>query len=285
MKGENMQDPEFEEAKSKPVHIHTDFYTKTAKDVSGSAMTQLPVRIVMVLVACLGVYCLYLAGMWFINLDKASAMQNVSVSIMKPKEKDGIAMADIEVSNLNAFPIKNVAISYNISALDSNDLGSGKVTLTQTVPAGDSRVFPEVKLGSVNGKPRRMHSELADLEFGQTPKISPELAAQFAQAAASKDSESMEAFEAIVAQAPDLEPGWVGLGQAQAANSSYEKAIDTFKKAISMDPNDANAHYGLAMAMFYDQDKDGARKAIAEALRLAPEDPQIQAASKQMSAK
>ncbi len=278
-----MQDSEFEDKDKAPeeVHIHTDFYTKTAKSSSGS---QWPIKIVTGLVGCLAIYCLYLGVMWFINLDKSSAMQNVSVSIMKPKDKDGNAFADIEINNLNPFPITNVIISYDISAADGNNLGSGKVTLEQAIPAGDSRVFPEVKLGSVNGKPRRMHSELADLQFTQTAKITPELAAQFAQAAASKDRESMEAFEAIVAQAPDFEPGWVGLGQAQAANAQYEKAVDTFKKALTMDPNDANAHYGMALAMFYDQDKDGAKKAIGEALKLAPGDPQIQAASKQMNA-
>lgn len=281
-----MQDSEFEDSNkdkaAEPVHIHTDFYTKTAQDAAGSAMTKLPLRIVMVLVAGLGVYCLYLGVMWFINLDKASAMQNVSVSVMKPRDKDGIALADIEIVNLNPFPINNVVISYDISASDKNVIGNGNVTLEQKVPAGDSRMFTEVKLGAVTGKPRSMHSGLVDLQFGTAPKISPELAAQFAQAAAAKDKESQEAFESIVSQAPDFEPGFVGLGQAQAANGQYEKAVETFKKALAMDPSDANAYYGMAMAMFYDQDKDGARKAIADALRLAPDDPQIQAASKQL---
>lgn len=283
-----MQDSEFEDkdqpSESVRPHIHTDFYTKTAKDVSGSAMTKAPMRIVMVLVAGLGVYCLYLGIMWFINLDKASAMQNVSVSVMKPKEKDGVAVADVEIVNLNPFPVNNVVISYDISGSDNSVLGSGRVTLEQMVPAGDSRVFSGIKLGAVSGNPRRMHSELADLEFTQTAKISPELSAQFAQAAAAKDRESMEGFEAIVQAAPDFEPGYVGLGQAQAANEQYEKAVATFKKALTMDPNDSNAYYGMAMAMYYDQDKDGARKAIAEALKIAPADPQIQAASKQINA-
>jgi Flp pilus assembly protein TadD len=72
----------------------------------------------------------------------------------------------------------------------------------------------------------------------------------------------------------------VTIGQVRDRMGDAEEALDWFQKAIDRSPDLVSAHIGVAMALAGLHDAAGAREALANARRMAPNDPFLETAAK-----
>jgi len=253
--------------------ITTDFFVHQAEEISAPVTKSAPVRIIMAVVIAAVLYGLFQVAMFFINYDKNTAMKNVEVRLQKPVVRNGEAFLTVDIYNYNPAPIRDTTFSYQIVSTTGAEIAGGKLTVDGVIPAGDSRTFAELKLGTVQGQPGRMRAELADVNYGPKPNLTAGQSMKFSEAAGMKDKDAVEAFKELVQVAPTFGPAYVGLGLALAANNEFDLAVKAYEKALKIDADDANAHYNLGVALFYKGDKEGARKQFEEAAKLEPTDP------------
>jgi tetratricopeptide (TPR) repeat protein len=264
--------------------IRTHFFDNQAQEMSKSPLSSGPIRLVAVIIALAACYGLYQAGMYFFNYEKISAMKNVQVTFEKPTVKDGVAYVNVLVENFNPAPVSNTQIKYTILNNVGKEILTGKLAIPAMIPPGDFRSFGDLKLGATNDKAQKMQAELFDIKYGPKPNLTPELMGSFVQAASMDDKDAIQPFQHFVEQAPNFAPGFVELGLSYAANGNFGEAIKNYKKAISIDDNNADAHYNLGVALFYQHDLPGARKELAKAHALAPDDSVITASLEQAKA-
>ncbi len=253
--------------------IKTDFFAHQAQEISTPLSKSAPVRLILAVFALGVLYGLYQGIMFFFNYDKNMAMKYMEVRLQKRVVRNGEAFLSVEILNYNPAPVRDTAFNYQIVSPTGSEVAAGKVTVDGVIPAGDSRTFTDVKLGAIPGQPGRMRAELADVNYGPKPSLTPALSIKFAEAAALKDMEAVDAFKELLGQASEFGPAYVGLGQALAANEEMDLAVKAFEKALKIDTDNANAHYNLGVALFYKGDKEGARKQFEEAAKLEPTDP------------
>jgi tetratricopeptide (TPR) repeat protein len=265
--------------------IRTNFLAHQAEETSKPMSKQAPMMVLLV-VLCLGLcYGLYQCVVYYINYDKNVAMKYVEVRLEKPEQKDGSAYVSVVIQNYNPQEIKDTTFNYKITASDGALLASANVTIPNVVPAGELRTFSQVKLAPLKGQAAHMYADLVDLHLGPKPNLTPEHANKFIEAAALKPENAVADLTEFVKHEPEFEPGYVRLGQALLASNDNEHAIKAFEKAIKLNGEDANAHYHLGVAYFYKPDKEAARKELEQAAQLAPDDPIITGALKQVGSK
>jgi tetratricopeptide (TPR) repeat protein len=81
----------------------------------------------------------------------------------------------------------------------------------------------------------------------------------------------------IAACARPASPGPIAAGVAAALEGRWDEAARYWTAAVESDPRSAAAHNNLAIALERAGDWDGAGREYDEALRLAPENPDIKA--------
>jgi len=256
--------------------IKTNFLDKQAEQNATSIFQSLPMQILMA-IAALGLMAIaWKSADFFINLDKNNAVKNVLVTLMHPTLRDGVAIVDVTMKNLNPRSISKLGFRYNILGQSGATVDTGVVTIPGTVPAGDARTFTNVKLGPLTDNSARMQAELVDLTLG--PKITLPAAQQsrFTELAGLKSEDKVEPFKQFVADCPDFVPGYIELGRADMATNNLDDAIAVLKKAVQLDPKDGNTHYHLAVAYQRDGQKAQASEELHKALDLLPEDPDVQ---------
>lgn len=238
--------------------------------------------VVLILLGIGALFGLYKLVDYVFNMDKLAAMKSVQVNLRHPSQVNGLAFIDVEVQNFNPAPIRNLTIKYNILDKTGNSTKESIFTLEGSIPAGDSRVFPHVALGSIGAG--RMQSEIADLRYGPKPVLSPELSAKFTNLAASDPKSSLESWADFVKATPEFPSGYVRLGHSLAANDQLDNAIKAYEKALKMDPDDANAHYCLGVAYFFQKDNARAKQEFEAATKLDPDDPAAKESLKRLEA-
>lgn len=262
--------------------IRTNFFDKQAEELSKPASKRGPIQIVLIIIGLAVAYGLYQLAMYFMNYEELSAMKNIEVSFQKPMQKDGAAIVSAVVDNYNPFVIKDIAVKYTILNRAGKEIAQGKIVIPNSVPAGDSRSFANIKLENVSEDAGRMQAELVDVQLGKKPELSADAQAKFVEAAVMQDKDSLELFKEFVATNGNFAPAYVDLGLAYAANGDFANAMASYKKAIQIDPNDANAYFNLGISNYYKRDFAEARKAFEQAQKLAPDDPAITDAIKQL---
>lgn len=258
-------------------HIKTSFMDRQAREISTPLLQQGPVRIALAIVVIGILFGGYNLVMFFMNMEKNSAIGNVAVNLKDPDLQDGVARVDVAVSNLNATSIDHIQFKYTISGPDGSAAATGNTSIADQVPAGASHTFRHVKLGPLQGEAARMKAEITDLHLGPKPALAAGLDSRFSEILLLKGAEAVGAFKEFTGQAPKFAPGFIGLGRAYLAENNDKDAKEAFQKAVEIDPKDADAHYQLGLVMLRMKERDAAEKEIGAAYELAPNDPDIQA--------
>jgi tetratricopeptide (TPR) repeat protein len=255
--------------------VKTNFFVNQAKSSELPAWRTTPFKIVIAVLAILAAWGVYQGVMLFLNFDNIKAAQNVDAHITKIKtNEDGGTIVNIKIKNDNPAPIKNLVLQYTILDAKGSTLKSDSIKVAGSVPAGDTRVFSEIDLGSLKEKPDKITDEkILNLAYGPKPKIKERLVDRFVEASDMPDKESFGAFDELTQDLDDFPPALIGMGKAYAARGDYKRALAQFDKALENDPENANAHYYKAVALYYSDKKADAKKEMDKALELAPDDP------------
>lgn len=94
---------------------------------------------------------------------------------------------------------------------------------------------------------------------------------------AGRHQQALERLESVLAAQPDHVDARLNLGLAQLALNRLSEAETSFRAVLARAPDYAEAHAGLARVAQRRNDPDAARLEAAEAIRLAPNDPEIRA--------
>jgi tetratricopeptide (TPR) repeat protein len=89
---------------------------------------------------------------------------------------------------------------------------------------------------------------------------------------AGKPAEAEDIFKQVIAAAPQLPDGYLGLGMAQMRNGKPDAAEHSLAKAIAIDPRTPGAHMFLGIAQFQMNKLDAATASLVEETRLQPDD-------------
>lgn len=255
--------------------LKTNFFSnQAASSTTGGAQAQV-FKVIIIGLGIATVYGLYVLGTYLMNYDNIEAAKNVDVHFEKPSMKENVALVNVQIINLNPAPIKHIKISYRIADPQDTTLKEGFVELPGQVPAGDRRTFSETSLGELKGVPSKLTPRLEALIYGPKPKLKDQQIDEFMKAASVKDKEALNDYKDLVEHLDDFAPAHVGLGRSYAAQGKFDDALKEYKRALEIDPLNANAHYYSAVALYYQGDKEGARKEIDQAATLAPDDPEI----------
>lgn len=255
--------------------LKTNFLANQSKGSTTGGATAQVFKFIVIALGIGACYGLYILATYLMSYDNVEAMNNVEVTFEKPKMRDGVAMVNVDVVNLNPAPIKHMKISYKIADATDSTLKEGQVELPGQVPAGDRRTFADTSLGEVKGHPAKLTPKLEALIYGPKPKLKDKYVDKFKAAAAVRDKDALETYEDLVSETEDFAPAYVGLGRAWAAKGKMEKALEWYKKALDIDPQNANAHFYSAVALYYLNKKEEAKKEIDAAMLIAPDDPEI----------
>lgn len=266
---------EDDEERTGETHIRTSFLDNQAQEIS-KPPPNMPLRIVGGLILCGVLIGLFQMVMYFVNLSKTTAVKNVATVLQNPILRDGTAMVDVDVDNLNPEPVSNVTMHWDILGPSGSPVASGTVSIPGSVPAGDTRLFRNVKLGPLTEQAQRMHAEAVDLKLGPKPALKADLANTFSDAAALKDEDKITAFQQFIKDAPDFVPAYVELARAYMSTHDYDKAASAMRTAIKLNPKDGNLHFHLALALQSNNEKKESIAELKKAYDLLPEDENIQ---------
>ena len=255
--------------------LKTNFFANQSKGSTTGGVSAQIFKFCVIAIGIAGAYGLYILVQYLLAYDNVEAMGNVDVAFEKPKIKDGVAVVDVDIVNLNPAPIKHMKISYRIADATDATIKEGVVELPGQVPAGDRRTFAETSLGEVKGHPAKLSPKLEQLIYGPKPKLKDKIVDKFKAAAAIKDKDALETYEDLIQETEDFAPAYVGLGRSYAAKGKYEDALKQYSKALEIDPQNANAHYYSAVVLYYLNQKEKAKKEIEQAMLIAPDDPEI----------
>ncbi len=264
--------------------VKTNFFVNQAKSSELSPWRTGPFKVIIACIAAGACYGLYQAAQMFMNFDSIKALDNVEANISKIRtDKNGDTTVSVKVDNFNPAPVKKISIHYELLDAKGNTLKSGSLKVDATVPAGDTRTFPDIALGVFTEKPDKIVQKKESVVYGPKPKLKDRLVDKFVEASSKPDKESFADFDDLTQDAEDFGPVLVGMGRAYAARADYKRAIVQYKKALEIDPEYANAHYYLAIALYYSNDKKNATKEMEQALTLVPDDPQYQESAKMLA--
>lgn len=269
--------------------LKTSFFENQSRTSTAPGVTGKVFQVIIIAIGIGALYGLYFLATYLLNYDNVTAKENVEVHFEKPKVKDGVAMVNVEVINLNPAPIKKMKISYRIADPTDTTLKEGVVELPGQVPAGDRRTFAETSLGDIKGVPAKLSPKLEALTYGPKPKLKDPQVDAFMKAAAVRDKDALGEYESLVDTTEDFAPAYVGLGRAYAARGDMAEALKQYDKAAEIDPMNANAHYYSAVCHFYMANnpqmaktadevrahKEKAKAEIEQAYQIAPDDPEI----------
>ena len=255
--------------------LKTNFFVNQAASSTTGGARATVFKFIIIGIGIASAYGIFVLATYLLNYDNIVAAENVEVHFEKPSMKENMAVVNVEIINLNPAPIKHMKISYRIADPHDTILKEGVVELPGQVPAGDRRTFAETSLGEVKGVPTKLKPKLEALIYGPKPKMKDRYIDEFMKAAAVRDKDALHDYEQLVDDLDDFAPAHVGLGRSYAAKGDFSEALKQYKKALEIDPLNANAHYYSAVALFYQGDKEGAKKEIDQAAQLAPDDPEI----------
>lgn len=262
------------------VKIETDFYERTASSNQSSGLSKVLKRGLLTLVIGGIIFGIVQAVMFFANFKTNQYLRNVSIVFQKPSMTGTQALVNVEIANYNAVDVKNPTFDYVLTGVDGSEFGKGELQIQGVIPAGDMRVFEQVALAKVVGKPSRMKADLKNVEVIQNKNLPAGMQAQFAQALEGEGDAQIQNLEAlkkeIQAQNKDEKVGTalILLAQARAYEKagSWAQALPYYKQSVELDPSNANAHFHLGMALAHEKQMDEAVVELKKANEMNPQD-------------
>lgn len=253
--------------------IQTGFIAKQAEESSKRGTN----RGVILLIAVVAVGALLFGG-WkavemLLNFQNYTNIRNVSLQLNAPQVKEGKAFVDVTLHNANAYPISEPVFKFDLADAGGKEVLRGEIKIDGTIPAADQRTFAQVELGTTDGAPAKMHSDLVRVD-ATTPKELPSgFSSHFSSAMISEDVE--KGLEALTKEAPNYAPLKIALGLQAEKASNFKKAEELYKEAVELDSENANAHYHLALTLMRDGKQKKAMQHLEEAARIDPKDPAV----------
>lgn len=262
------------------VKIETDFYERTASSNQSSGLSKVLKRGLLTLVIGGIIFGIVQAVMFFANFKTNQYLRNVSIVFQKPSMTGTQALVNVEIANYNAVDVKNPTFDYVLTGVDGSEFGKGELQIQGVIPAGDMRVFEQVALAKVVGKPSRMKADLKNVEVIENKNLPAGMQAQFAQALEGEGDAQIQNLEAlkkeIQAQNKDEKVGTalILLAQARAYEKagSWAQALPYYKQSVELDPSNANAHFHLGMALAHEKQMDEAVVELKKANEMNPQD-------------
>ncbi len=262
------------------VKIETDFYEHTASSNQSSGLSRVLKRGLLTLVIGGIIFGIVQAVMFFANFKTNQYLRNVSIVFQKPSMTGTQALVNVEIANYNAVDVKNPTFDYVLTGADGSEFGKGELQINGVIPAGDMRVFEQVALAKVVGKPSRMKADLKNVEVIENKNLPAGMQAQFAQALEGEGDSQIQNLEAlkkeIQAQNKDEKVGTalILLAQARAYEKagSWAQALPYYKESVELDPSNANAHFHLGMALAHEKQMDEAVAELKKANEMNPQD-------------
>lgn len=262
------------------VKIETDFYERTASSNQSSGLSKVLKRGLLTLVIGGIIFGIVQAVMFFANFKTNQYLRNVSIVFQKPSMTGTQALVNVEIANYNAVDVKNPTFDYVLTGVDGSEFGKGELQIQGVIPAGDMRVFEQVALAKVVGKPSRMKADLKNVEVIENKNLPAGMQAQFAQALEGEGDSQIQNLEAlkkeIQAQNKDEKVGTalILLAQARAYEKagSWAQALPYYKQSVELDPSNANAHFHLGMALAHEKQMDEAVVELKKANEMNPQD-------------
>lgn len=262
------------------VKIETDFYERTASSNQSSGLSRVLKRGLLTLVIGGIIFGIVQAVMFFANFKTNQYLRNVSIVFQKPSMTGTQALVNVEIANYNAVDVKNPTFDYVLTGVDGSEFGKGELQIQGVIPAGDMRVFEQIALAKVVGKPSRMKADLKNVEVIENKNLPAGMQAQFAQALEGEGDAQIQNLEAlkkeIQAQNKDEKVGTalILLAQARAYEKagSWAQALPYYKQSVELDPSNANAHFHLGMALAHEKQMDEAVVELKKANEMNPQD-------------
>ncbi len=262
------------------VKIETDFYERTASSNQSSGLSKVLKRGLLTLVIGGIIFGIVQAVMFFANFKTNQYLRNVSIVFQKPSMTGTQALVNVEIANYNAVDVKNPTFDYVLTGVDGSEFGKGELQIQGVIPAGDMRVFEQIALAKVVGKPSRMKADLKNVEVIENKNLPAGMQAQFAQALEGEGDAQIQNLEAlkkeIQAQNKDEKVGTalILLAQARAYEKagSWAQALPYYKQSVELDPSNANAHFHLGMALAHEKQMDEAVVELKKANEMNPQD-------------
>lgn len=146
--------------------------------------------------------------------------------------------------------------------------------MTMLSPAvRDPAVEARTALGLGRLDDARRHFDLAIAQSPRDAMLLVEAAVVEGQLGDLKAAERM--LEKALKLDPDNADAWYNLAQAARERNVLERAVRLFRKALVHDPHHADAAFGLGEALYVQGKAEEALPWLDEAMRLAPDDPEI----------
>lgn len=255
-------------------HIKSDFMDKQAKENAkdGTGRGVLGVIGLLLLIGVgFGGFKIYEHVAKF---DFYMMKRNVSIQLQPPSVRDGKPVVAVEIKNYNACDVSDPVFTYQITSKDDKPVGSGQVELKGTVPMSDSRTFKDVVLGSINGQPAHMTTDLVDMKGTLDKNLPKGFSARFS-GAYDDQANLVENLKKLETEAPNFDGIHMALGLAYEAREDWPNALEEYKKATASSSSNANAHYHLGLALAHEQKTAEAIEELKRANQLAPDDKTI----------
>jgi len=262
------------------VKIETDFYERTASSNTSSGLTKMLKGGLLLLVLGGIIFGIVQAVLFFVNFKTNQYLRNVSIVFQKPSMSGTQALVDVEVANYNAVDVKNPTFDYVLTGSDGSEFGKGELQVKGLIPAGDVRVFNQIALAKVVGKPSRMKADLKNVDVIENKNLPGGMQAQFSQALEGEGDNKIQSLEALKkemqAQNKDDKVGVALIVLAQAIAyekaGSWAQALPYYQEAAKLDPSNANAHYHLGVALAHEKQMAEATKELKQASKMNPQD-------------
>lgn len=210
---------------------------------------------------------------FFMGLENLQHVRKVSVLLREPRVESNQAIVNVTLENVNAYPVLNPEIKFDIASKEGKELLKGKIKLDGSVPTGDQRTFHKVSLGTIDGKPAKLHSDLVKVDVNPPKTLPKGFNVKFSAACNAEDPVS--ALNELKSKAPDYAPLAVALGLRYEKLNKWDEAKKQYDEAIKLDPNLANAHYHLAQVLLRNKKTKEGMASLKKAAELAPADPDI----------
>lgn len=260
--------------------IETDFYERTASSNTSSGLSKVLKNGLLALVVGGIIFGIVQAVMFFANFKTNQYLRNVSIVFQKPSMTGTQALVDVEIANYNAVDVKNPTFDYVLTGADGSEFGKGELQIKGVIPAGDVRVFNQVALAKVVGKPSRMKADLKTVDVIENKNLPGGMQAQFAQALEGEGDNQIQNLEALKKEIQSANKdekvgtALIVLAQARAYEKagSWAQALPYYKQSVELDPSNANAHYHLGMALAHEKQMDEAIKQLKQANEMNPQD-------------
>ena len=165
------------------------------------------------------------------------------------------------------------SLKYSLSNSEGSEILAGEKQIKGVIPTGDQRTFFHVNLGTTEGAPARLRSDLLKVTASIPSDLPTGFPSRFSSAMTSE--EPLDELTALQNDAPKYAPLMITIGILNEERKNWKEAAQYFQQAVELAPENANAHYHLGVVLMREKQDELALKHIRKAAQLNDNDPEI----------